>query len=601
MSIETSEQTGTIEVPVLIVGGGGAGLTCSMLLAQLGIESLLVSALPTTSILPKAHVLNQRAMEILSDVGVAEPIYAKSTPADNMAAMGWYGGFAGPDPDFGHLISKVETWGCGYTNLNWMQASPCRSANLPQIRLEPIMKARADELNPGSIRFHHELVKLEQDDDGVTAWIRNHDTAADYMVRARYLLGCDGGRTIPRMVGIPYEGLGSIAQVATAHVTADLSKLARDPDVLIRWIWCPGIGEMAVLVPMGPDNWGPDSEEWVFHITYQGEGPGNLTDEQVEANMRQALGIRDLPMTVHKVTRWALEGVLATKFCAGRVFLVGDAAHRHPPTGGLGLTSGIQDSHNLCWKLAAVLKGQADESLLDSYEAERRPVDARNIERSLDNSRAHMEGGQAFGLTPGASADANWAQLKRIWSDKPEDAEHRRNALRAIRNLSMEGNELNVEYGYRYRSAAIIPDGSPEPDAIDDIRLYEPNTRPGSPLPHAWIDDEPGNRRPLKDLVVPGRFLLIAGEDGQDWCAAAATLAAMNGLPIDAMRIGHLDGDLFDPRLAWSQFRGITTKGAVLVRPDRVVCWRIAGAPDDAAATLAEALGKVLGRTLRTH
>ncbi len=134
---------------------------------------------------------------------------------------------------------------------------------------------------------------------------------------------------------------------------------------------------------------------------------------------------------------------------------------------------------------------------------------------------------------------------------------------------------------------------------IDDIRLYEPGTRPGSPLPHAWIDDESGNRRALKDLVGPGRFMLIAGEEGQEWCTAARTLATLNNLSVDAVRIGHLDGDLFDPRLAWAQFRGITPKGAVLVRPDRVVCWRYAGASPDAASTLAAGLGKVLGRTLR--
>ena len=118
-------------------------------------------------------------------------------------------------------------------------------------------------------------------------------------------------------------------------------------------------------------------------------------------------------------------------------------------------------------------------------------------------------------------------------------------------------------------------------------------------MPHAWIDDESGNRRALKDFVGQGWFLLIAGEDGQDWCAAAAALAAANDLPIDAVRIGHIDGDLFDPRLAWAQFRGITEKGAVLVRPDRVVCWRSAGAAENAAMTLADALGKILGRTLR--
>ena len=588
----------THETPVLIVGGGGAGLTCSMLLSKLGVEHTLVSALPGTSILPKAHVLNQRTMEILGDVGVAEEIYAKSTPAENMRYMGWYAGFKGADPDLGRRLSKVESWGCGNENLNWLQASACRSANLPQIRLEPIMKARAEELRPGKIRFHHELIRLDQDDHGVTARIKNHNDGDEYTVRARYLLGCDGGRTIPKMVGIDIEGLGVLFQTATAHVSADLSKLAPDPDVLIRWIWCPAIGEMAVLVPMGPDHWGPDSEEWVFHVSYRGEGPKNLTDEQIEKNMRAALGIGDLPMKIHKITRWSVEGVLAKTFREGRVFLVGDAAHRHPPTGGLGLTSGIQDSQNICWKLAAVLKGQADESLLDTYEAERRPVDARNIQRSMENSMAHLESGRAFGLDLGAAPDANWAQLKRIWSGKPEDADHRAAALRAIRRISMEANELNVEYGYRYASAAVVPDGSPEPQPIDDVRLYEPSTRPGSPLPHAWIDDESGNRRALKDLVVPGRFLLIAGEDGQDWCAAAAAVASANDLPIDAVRIGHIDGDLFDPRLAWAQFRGITEKGAVLVRPDRVIGWRSAGAAEDAATTLAEALGKILGRTL---
>jgi 2,4-dichlorophenol 6-monooxygenase len=304
-------------------------------------------------------------------------------------------------------------------------------------------------------------------------------------------------------------------------------------------------------------------------------------------------------MKIHKITRWTVEGVLAKTFREGRVFLVGDAAHRHPPTGGLGLTSGIQDAHNLCWKIAAVLKGQANEALLDSYELERRPVDARNIQRSLENAMTHLQMGPAFGLNPGATPDANWAQFKRIWSGKPEDAERRRAALRAIRLLSMEANELNVEYGYRYSSPAVVPDGSPEPKPIDDIRLYEPSTRPGSPLPHAWVDDESGNRRALKDLVVPGRFLLIAGEGGQDWCDAAAALTADNDLPIDAVRIGHIDGDLFDPRLAWAQFRGIGAKGAVLVRPDRVVGWRQPGAAADPAATLAEALGTILGRKLR--
>jgi 2,4-dichlorophenol 6-monooxygenase len=590
-----------LEVSVLIVGGGGAGLTASMLLSQLGVKHLLVSALPTTSILPKAHVLNQKTMEILTDVGVAEEIYAKGTPAENMRAMGWYAGLAGPDPDFGRRIAQIECWGDGYTNLNWMAASPCRSANLPQIRLEPIFKARADAMNPGGIRFHHELVELTQDAHGVTSRIRNLDDGSEYTVRSKYLIGCDGGRTISKQVGIKYDGLGVVAQSGTVHISADLSHIARDPHVLIRWIWCPAIGRMAVLVPMGPTRWGPDSEEWVFHLAYQGEELRGLSDQRVEADMRLALGLENVPFTIHKLTRWTLEGVLADKFRVGRVFIAGDAAHRHPPTGGLGLTSAVQDVHNLCWKLAAVLAGQAGESLLDTYEPERRPTDARNIQRSLENSMTHMETGPAFGLDPQAGIEANWAQMKRIWSGKPEDAEHRSRALRAIRRVSMEGNELNVEYGYRYDSQAIVPDGSPEPQPIDPIRLYEPGTRPGSPLPHAWIDYEAGLRRPIKDLVQPGRFLLIAGEEGEGWCAAAKRIAAANDLPLDALRIGELDGDLFDPRLAWTQYRGISRGGAVLVRPDRFVGWRSHGAEENPARELAGALANILGKSIGAY
>ena len=383
-------------------------------------------------------------------------------------------------------------------------------------------------MNPGRVRFHHELIELAQDADGVTSRIRNLDDGSEYTVRSKYLIGCDGGRTISKQVGIKYDGLGVVAQSGTVHISADLSHIARDPHVLIRWIWCPAIGRMAVLVPMGPTRWGPDSEEWVFHLAYQGDELRGLSDERVEADMRLALGLEKVPLTIHKLTRWTLEGVLADKFRVGRVFIAGDAAHRHPPTGGLGLTSAVQDVHNLCWKLAAVLAGKAGESLLDTYEPERRPVDARNIQRSLENSMAHMEIGPAFGLDPQAGIEANWAQMRRIWSGRPEDAERRSAALRAIRRLTMESNELNVEYGYRYDSAAVVPDGSPEPQPIDAIRLYEPSTRPGSPLPHAWIDDEDGLRRPLKDLVRPGRFLLIAGEEGDDWCAAASRIASAN-------------------------------------------------------------------------
>lgn len=588
---------GEINVDVLVIGGGGAGLTASMLLSKLGVNHLLVSSLPTTSILPKAHVLNQKTMEILEDVGVADAIAAKSTPPTQMAAMGWYAGFAGEHRDAGRCIAKIESWGAGGENAMWRSASARVSLNLPQIRLEPLMKARAEELASGKIRFHHEVTHLEQDADGVTAQVTNRDEGSDYKIRARYVIGADGGRTVPKLLGIGYEGLGVLANTATVHVSADFSRWARDPEVLIRWIWSPALATLAVLVPMGPDNWGPQSEEWVYHLSYPDDRLASMSDAEVEAEMRMALGIGDHPMRIHKMTRWKVEGVLAEKFRVGRVFLAGDAAHRHPPTGGLGLTSAVQDVHNLCWKLAAVLDGKAGDALLETYEAERRPTDARNIQRSLENSLAHFQMRETFALAPGVSEAENWKQLGRVFSDRPDDAAYRATAMRAIRNMTMESSELNVEYGYRYASTAVVPDGTDDLENVDEVRNYEASARPGSPLPHAWIDDEAGGRRPIKDLVGMDRFLLIAGEDGQAWCQAARAAAAATGAAVDAIRIGHIDGDLFDSRLAWTRARGISREGAVLVRPDRFIGWRASDMAPDPRAELISALMQILGRS----
>jgi len=583
-------------VPVLIVGGGSAGLTASMLFGTYGVESLLVSALPTTSILPKAHVLNQRAMEVFSDVGAAEAIYARSTPAANMSHTGWYLDVAG-DADAGRLIQKMECWDVGYTDPAWVAASPCRQANLPQIRLEPLLRARAEQLNPGRLRFSNELVALEQDGDGVTATIREREGGKEYQVRADYALGCDGGRTVGKLIGVQLDGQRDIMRSVSVHMTADLSKWLRDDDVLIRWIVHTRYGgAFSVLVAMGPEHWGTKSEEWVFHMNYPPElEPLFDTDEKAVAVMKERLGLPDLKLKMYVITRWKLEGLVAPTTRVGRIFLVGDAAHRHPPTGGLGLNSAVHDAYNLCWKIAAVLRGSAGDALLDTYHPERFPAFSRNTMRSVENALNHLQIIDTLGISPGIFPDECRRNVRRLWEEGADANAFREQVKRVIATQSMEFNEHNVEFGFRADSAAIVPDGSSEPAPIDDVRIYRPDTRPGSPLPHAWVE-RAGRRLPLRQSAPPSAFTLIAGEDGEAWCTAARDAAAQRKVPLVAVRVGHAEGDWLDPRLGFVRMREFGRTGAILVRPDRVIAWRSMGEAADPVGVLGSALDRVLAR-----
>lgn len=590
-----------IQVPVLIVGGGGAGLTASMTLSNLGVDSLLVSSLPTTSSLPKAHVLNQRAMEIFTEVGVAPEIYKRSTPAQNMRATGWYAGLTGPHDGYGRKLGELEVWGGGYTDPDYVAASPCRTCNLPQIRLEPVLKEHAEKLNPGGVRFNHELVDLAQDGDGVTATVRDKDSDSTYRVRARYLIAADGGRTVGKLVGVEMNGPRDIMKMVSIHMTADLSPWATDDDVLIRWLVNPDFGGSwsGVLVPMGPDHWGPASEEWVFHMQYATDDPDAMQEEKVLARMRATLGLPDeLQVTIHRISQWVMEGVIADKFRKGRVFFAGDAAHRHPPTGGLGLTSAIADVYNLTWKLAAVLSGRAGDGLLDTYEAERKPVDQNNIDNAIANAMNHFTIDQALNLSPDKTPQENWAELAPLWQELPDSAAKRHALNRAIGSQTMEFHHHNVEFGYRYDSTAVVHDGSPQYVPLDPVRLYEPSTKPGHPMPHAFVERQ-GERTALGTLVHGGKFLLLAGEEGHAWVEAAEKLAAENDLPLVAGTVGVLDSDFVDVRCAWLKNRAISSTGVVLVRPDRYVAFRSLDAVDDPHTALKDALSQVLATALR--
>ncbi len=582
-------------VPVLIVGGGAAGLSCSSYLSQMGIETLLVSALETTSVLPKAHELNQRAMEVLYDLGIGDEVLKAGTPPENMRTSSIEIGFAG-HPSAGQTLWKLECWGAAGDNPEWLLASPYPHANLPQMHLEPIMKRRAEELAPSAINFGHKLTSLEQDDDGVTSTIEIVATGETYQVRSNYVIAADGGRTVGKIVGIELEGVSNAAQEVSVHFSADLSSFGGSDDTLIRWIMLPhDDSAMCVLVPMGPNTWGTKSEQWVYHSNYEFGDTRIQDDAVVIEDMRHRMGIGDHPIDVHLVSRWMLGGVLANTFSVGRVFAVGDAAHRHPPTGGLGLNSALHDAQNICWKLAFVERGLAAPSLLDTYELERRPVDARNVERAVENSFQWIMSVVELGLgATGEPVDEKWARMERILSNDPAHHDERARVITALQAHSMEFHEHAVEFGYEHVSSAVVPDGSAS-KADPDFHRFTPEARPGHPLPHAWITDIYAQQISTLDLVGANEFTLLCGEEATSWMEAGEALRA-EGLPIRTVSIGHLKGDYFDTRVRWQHVRGHGPQGAVLVRPDRCVAFRAHDQADDPSATLRSVLHHVLGK-----
>ncbi|HEY0695098.1 MAG TPA: FAD-dependent monooxygenase, partial [Kribbella sp.] len=196
-------QNINVTVPVLIVGGGGAGLTASNLLSSLGVKSMLVSRYSETSKLPKAHILSQRSMEIFSDIGVAPAIVARSAPLENMTGAAWYSSLSsGPRGSRGRRLGFLGGWSEGNLDPDYLASSAYATANLPQIRLEPILKEYAERHSEATVRFGHELVDLKQDDEGVTATVLDRKNGETYLVRSAYLLGADGGRTVADLTGI---------------------------------------------------------------------------------------------------------------------------------------------------------------------------------------------------------------------------------------------------------------------------------------------------------------------------------------------------------------------------------------------------------------
>jgi len=583
--VSSEEQT-----DVIIVGGGPVGLTASLLLSQLGTAHIVYERHRGTSVYPRAVSLNQRTMEVYRGLGLHDELTAHAAPLFCHELTAWYTSLAGPTPLHGRLLGSRNGWGGGGYKAEYAAASPCTYRQLAQIRLEPLLRAHAETAPHARVHFAAEVVEIDQDGAGVKAVVEQDGVRRT--VAGKYLIAADGGRTVAKQLNIGVSGPANLVDMVSVHFTADLSAW-RDPRVMISWFINPDLGGSVgtgFLYPIGPWDDSGHSREWNFVFAMGADDPQRFDEDAARDRLLRTLGIEGLPVTVHSVSHWYIQSVVADRFRAGRCFLAGDAAHRVPPWGALGMNTGIGDVRNLCWKLAMALADPALEGLLDSYEPERRPVAQAVAANSL--ASFHSAVGvidAALGLTVAQSPQDGWRNIEMLWLDGP-DGDARRAAMdKAVRSLDLEFHAHGADCGFCYTRGAIqhMPPGAVTPDG--DLITYRATTAPGHHVPHFWTGDAHARELATVDLIRPGRFLLVVDEAAEHWRQSVSSLA---GPLAGAIDVEQLTGAATSPDhpVTWGQLREVGGTGAILVRPDGIVAWRWMELPGDVNAELGHAL-----------
>lgn len=513
-------------VPVLIVGGSLVGLTASALLGFHGVPHILVERHRSTAIHPRAASFHQRTLEIFRSVGLQDAV-------EKAAEMEFLqdGAINSVDTLGGQeLASFYQSFNEGVEEL-----SPTRRLFITQIGLEPVLRERAVELG-GDLRFGTELTHFSQDEEGVLATLRSRDGGEERSIRARYMIAADGARSpVRKELGIPMSGRGEITQCATIYFKADVRPLINGRNLSVVYV------NQAQLLAFFRFSITGDAGFLAVFASLDEQGQRiPLCDENISADncaalVRAALGVSpEFPVEIEDVQPWTATAATAASFRQGNIFLAGDAAHVMPPTGGFGGNTGVADVHNLAWKLAMAINGKASPELLDSYDAERRPIADMTVEQAY---RRYVE---------------------RVDPSLPID------------DLAPNIADTAIELGAIYRSPAIA--GTVEGGELTEAP-EQASARPGTRLPHHWLQVKDRNVSTL-DLVGRG-FTLIAGPDGGAWIEAASRVD-----DLDAYRIAERD---------IAKAISLADHGALIIRPDGVVGWRCDEADDETSA-LAEGL-----------
>jgi 2-polyprenyl-6-methoxyphenol hydroxylase-like FAD-dependent oxidoreductase len=526
-----SERISTHNTPVLIVGGGPIGLALAGDLGRRGVATLLVEERENKLNPAKMLEVSVRTMEFCRQLGIVEKVrhwgFPRDWPLDSVFVTDLRG----------YELGRVRV--ASLAERAHLPASPERGMPCPQTWFDPILQEYARSFPHVTLRHSTRLESFVQDTDGVTATLRDRLTGRGETVRTKYLVGCDGfASTVRELLGIEIRGEPHIDWSMTIYLRIPDLPAQHDKGKAFRYVFVGPEGTWSFLsIVDGKDLW---------RLQLVDLDENRLQNADVPALMRRCVG-GDVAYTVEHKDLWERKRTVADRFMDARVFLAGDAAHAHPPNGGLGMNTGIQDAFDLGWKLAAVLGGWGGDGLLESYDYERRPASARAAEVSLKN----------YGRLRSA------ARQNDIYSATAAgDAARRAVGAQLVEENERSWNPVGVHLGYIYHpSPIVVPDGTPKPP--DDTYDYVPTAFPGARAPHVWLAPETS----ILDLFGDG-FVLLKFSDVPSQAIERA--AARRNVPLRVHRIDH------------AAAAALYGRALVLVRPDSHVAWRADAEPEDA-------------------
>jgi 2-polyprenyl-6-methoxyphenol hydroxylase-like FAD-dependent oxidoreductase len=545
---------------VIVVGAGPVGLGAALELARCGVRSVLIEKHDTTSWHPKTRNFNTRTMEIARAWGPA--VYKRLRSIDT--PPGWKSPIRFLRTATGEEFGRIESKGFEGPGPDVSPAQPVMSS---QELIEAILLDAVRTTGRVDVRFATEATKLlsggSADDESVALETRSQATGATETLTGRALVAADGAASgIRGELGIELEGPKELSHIVNCYFRADIEPHLGERKGVLFFV--SNEHASGVLQPLdGAGRWlcqiSVRPEEWSLDV---------FTHERARAWIRAAVGVVGLEPEVLSLGLWKLNATVAERFVQGRVLLCGDAAHQFPPTGGLGVNTGLQGMHNAMWKLAWFVLGRAGWPLVESYQTERRGVAQQITSQSLQNSInvALINAAAAKGARGALTAEQVVTESRRY------------------------GNHLGVEFGSVYQSSAVIADATQPPDVADSYSDYVPSATPGARAPHVWLG-HPEARLSTLDLFGSA-FTLLAAPGGRAWCSVAAQAERELGVPIDRYCIG--EPGLHDLG-GFAKAYGLGEGGAVLVRPDGHVAWRSANGPGS-AALLRHAFEQILAR-----